>query len=230
MKAFVSSEDTITFSYKDAFDEEPVNELQSTLRQGFAITVNHPIIFGEEYQRNLKEKYLSMLNPIREKNVKNGVSFEEQLEGEFVGELDAMLMQLQMFLTNNFKNEEEQFNATYGVINLQKQFSFWEQLTGKSMDFKGLREFYESPFHREIPYIKLSCNLMAHFMTDKQPIRSGDVMDVKHVSTLMPFVNMFITDKAMSSLLKRNKFDELYNTTVCYVGDTEKIKSFFSKL
>jgi hypothetical protein len=230
MEAYVSSVNQITFSYKDAFDEDPVKELKSILKHDFAISVHHQIIFGEDYQRKLKNKYLTILNSVREKNVKKGNGFEQQLEAEIVGELNAMLMQLQMFLSNNFKDDEEQFNATYGVINLHKQFAAWEQLTGKSMDFIELQEFYGSPVHREIPYIKLSCNLMAHLMTDKQPIRSGDVMDVKHVSTLMPFSDLFITDKAMSRFLKKQKFDTLYNTTVCYVGDSEEIENFFSNL
>jgi len=65
-------------------------------------------------------------------------------------------------------------------------------------------------------------------MIDKQKIRSGDMMDIHHVSTLMPYCDLFITDKAVSAFLKRKGLDRLYGTKVCYIGDTEDIGAFFA--
>jgi hypothetical protein len=67
-------------------------------------------------------------------------------------------------------------------------------------------------------------------MTDKQPIRSGDPMDIKHIYTLMPYSDLFITDKAMSAFLKSKEYDKKYNTQVCYIGDNDQMKDFFQNL
>ena len=81
-----------------------------------------------------------------------------------------------------------------------------------------------------MPYTNLSCRLTAHIMTKKQPIKQGDSTDIKHISTVMPYADLFITDKAMRNIIKQQKLDWLYKTKVCYVGDTDIIDDFFSKL
>lgn len=230
MKAFLENEDEVTLSYNDAFHEDPVDELRDILSKPVFITVNMPILFGEDYQKNLKKKMLQALNEQREKNVKLKVNFEEQLKKEYIGEIEALLFLKQQFLSGKFKDYDEEFNATYGTIDLNNQLMMWQTLSGKSTDYNGLILFYKSSHHHAMPYTNISCNLIAHLMTDKQPIRSGDMMDIKHASTIMPFSKIFITDKAMSNFLRKKEFDKLYSTTVCYIGETQIIDEFFSKL
>ena len=55
-------------------------------------------------------------------------------------------------------------------------------------------------------------------------------MDVKHISTVMPYSDLFITDRKMKNYLIKNKFDKLYNVKVCYIGDENEIYSFFESI
>ena len=55
-------------------------------------------------------------------------------------------------------------------------------------------------------------------------------MDIKHIYTLMPYSDLFITDKAMSAFLKSKEYDKKYNTQVCYIGDNDQMKDFFQNL
>jgi hypothetical protein len=230
MKAFLENKQEIILNYKDVFHQDPVEQLKNTLDKPFFVTVNKPVLFGEDHQKNLKQNLLHELNQTREKNIKLNISFEKQLGKEYMGELEALFILQKQFLSGQFKNEEDQFNATCGTINLNSQLMIWKNLTGKTLDYKGLIDFYKSLHYRAMPYTNLSCNLFARLMIDKQPIRSGDEMDIRHISTLMPFSNIFITDKAMSTFLRKKKFDKLYNTIICYIGDTQIIDSFFSNL
>lgn len=230
MQAFVSDQKEIILSYKDVFDSDPVEELKETLRNPVYVTVKMPVLFGEDYQRRSKNTLLKALNEARERNVQAKVSFEEQLEAEYTGGLQALLILQRQFLSGDFLNEMERLNAVCGMINLNRQLRMWANLTGKSNNYEGLISFYRSDYYRSMPYTNLKCNLTAEAMINKQPIRSGDMMDVDHISTLMPYSNIFITDKAMSAFLKKRRLDKLYNTTVCYIGDSEVINDFFSKL
>jgi hypothetical protein len=230
MAPYVNNETEIQLSYKDAFYSDPVEELKETLSKPFFITVNPRLIFGAEYQKNIKNVLHEMLNNQREKNVQDRVTFEKQLQMEYLGELQVLFAFQKKLLSGNFTDENDELNTTFGVINLQHQLIMWKSYSGKSHDYKGLIEFYKSQHYQSMPYTNISCNLYAKLMTDKQPIRSGDPMDVKHASTLLPYSDIFITDKAMSAFLKKRKFDELYDTTVCYIGDTDNIDNFFSKL
>ena len=67
-------------------------------------------------------------------------------------------------------------------------------------------------------------------MIDPQQIKSGDPMDICHISTLMPFSNLFITDKHWSNFLNKKSYNNLYDTMICYVGDTKEIDNFFENV
>ena len=230
MRAFVENKNNVIVSYREAFDDDPASELRETLRQPFFITVNSPLVFGETHRKKLKNELHQTADAQRARNVKAKVSFEQQLENEFLGDIQGLSILAGRFLTGQFKNEEEQFNATSGALNLGNQLMMWKNICGNPKGLEGLMTFYRSPYYCAMPYTNLSCNLFARMMTDKQPIRSGDPMDIKHVSTFMPFSDMFITDKAMSTFLRKRKLDQQYGTTVCYIGDTNTINGFFSRL
>ena len=230
MRGYVATDNKVEISFRDIFHRDPVKEVEKALSQPFYITVRGDILFGEEYQRNNKQMLLNKLNAQREKNVARNISFEEQLEAEFKGNLEAFTIQLQQFYTNSFEGEDDQFNATSGAITFNKQLRMWESYSGKSHDIPGLIQFYHSAYYRSMPLANLSSNLYAKIMIDKQPIRSGDVMDIKHIYTLMPYADLFITDKAMSAFLKSKEYDKKYNTKVCYIGDIDQMKEFFQNL
>lgn len=230
MKAYVNNEKTVTLNYNDAFDSDPVSELKDILKSPFFVSVRHPILFGEEYQKNLKKNIYKAMEEQRKKNIGSKVTFEQQLEQEYIGELQALFILQKRFLLNQFKDDDDQLNAICGTINLNQQLMLWKSLTGKALDYNGLIGFYKSNYHKSMPFTNILCNLYAKLMTDKQPIRSGDVMDIKHASTLLPFFDIFITDKAMSTILKQRNFNGEYKTTVCYIGDTDIIDEFFSAL
>ena len=230
MKGYVASDDKIELSYQDIFHRDPVAKVEEALRQPFYITVQGDILFGEEYQRKNKEILLNKLDAQRERNVAGNTSFEEQLEAEFKGNLEALIIQLRQFHTNSFEGEDDQFNAISGAIAFNNQLRMWENCSGKSFDIPGLIKFYYSEYYRNMPLTELKSNLYARMMIGKQPIRSGDPMDIKHIYTLMPYSDLFITDKAMSAFLKSKEYDKKYDTKVCYIGDTDQMEDFFQNL
>lgn len=230
MHAFVQKQGSVIISYREAFDDDPVEELKETLRRPYFITTNSPLLFGEAYRKRLKNNLYQAVDAQRARNVKSNITFEQQLENEFLGDIKGLSNLVGQFLIGQFKDEEDQFNATCGAVNLGNQLTMWKSVCGQPEGVEGLMTFYRSSYYRAMPYTNLSCNLFARMMTNKQQIRSGDLMDIKHVSTLMPFSDIFITDKAMSAFLRKRKLDEQYGTTVCYIGDTQPISRFFSSL
>lgn len=230
MKSYIDNTKEVTLKYTDAFHSDPVRELRDTLKRPFFVTTKRDILFGKEYQKNLKQNLHLALEKQRKENVQSKVTFEKQLEMEYIGELDALFILQRQFLSGRFENENDEMNAFSGMIDLNQRLLFWKKLTGKALDFEGMISFHKSSHHKSMPYTNISCNLYAHIMTDKQEIRSGDLMDIKHAATLLPFSDLYITDKAMSTFLNKRNFNKLYNTTICYIGDTEVIEGFFSKL
>lgn len=87
-----------------------------------------------------------------------------------------------------------------------------------------------SNYYREIPNKKISVEFFSKLMTDKQLIRSGDIKDIEQISSMLPFVDMLITDKQRKVQLHKLRFNEEYQTKICYIGDSEKIKEFFNRV
>lgn len=230
MEAFHNNQATIEMSYKDIFYEDPNEELDKILKEPFYITLNTDILFGAEYNKENKTKLLKMLNDKREENVKNKYSYESQLEAEYTGEIETLIKMYNDQIQGNITDDQYDFNSFWGSIGLHEQLEFWKYSGGKKEDFEGFLMFFRSEHYKSLPIIDLSCSLYAKIMTDPQPIRSGDHKDIHHISSIMPFSNLFITDKAWSTFLNRRKFSEKYNTQVCYVGDTDVINGFFDEL
>lgn len=230
MQAYVHGEPTIHLIYLDAFRRDPVKELNEILSHPLFITVNYEILLGADYQRDSKNRVIKELNQQRKKNIALGTSFDAQLDSEVEGEINAIIKMTEDLAAGNVENDHDEFNKIGASINLISQLKTWEQISGRRNDLEGLVTFHKSRYATNCPYVNISCNLYAKIMTDPQPIRSGDPMDIKHISTLMPFSDLFITDKAWSTFLNNKSYGKKYNTTICYIGDTDTIDNFFRKI
>lgn len=224
MSAYNSKSNAIKLSYMDAFHEDPGEELLSTLKQPFFIGLNTGILFGAEYNRENKATLLEMLNNQREENVRNKKTYESQLEAEYTGEIEALIQMHQDQMSGNISDEQYDFNSTWGSFELLERVQMWQASGGTDDEIIG---FYRSEHNKALPYIELSCSLFAKIMTDPQAIRSGDHKDIQHISTMLPYSDLFITDKAWRTFLNNKKIGEKYNTQVCYIGDMETIDVFF---
>jgi hypothetical protein len=152
------------------------------------------------------------------------------LELEFAAELHTLLWLQKQLASGHGTDGIGEMNALAGAMRLRSQLRMWEAFTGRADDYPGLVAFHKSQHYRAMPYTNVKCNLMAERMIDKQAIRSGDVADMNHASTLMPYSDLYVTDRAMAATLRKKGWDRLYNTTVCYVGDGEIIDAFFNGL
>jgi len=227
MKAYVNNEPLIDLSYLDAFYKDPIIELQDVIQQPIFITVDHGIIFGADYRRDSNKRLIKIQNESREMNVEQGKTFEDQFASEIEGEIQAVVKMARDFADGKVEDERDEFNKMAACINLNHKLLAWEDISGKANDIEGLISFHKSDYYIECPYVKLQCSLYAKIMIDPQPIKSGDPMDITHISTLMPFSDLFITDKHWSTFLNRQSYNEKYDTRLAYVGDTEEINDFF---
>lgn len=230
LKAFINKENYIQLKYTEAFLRNPIQELIEKLSASIFVTVDAGILGGVDYHKKQKDKLLEDLKKLRERIIKQGISFEEQLENEFHGEFEVLLSLVSEYTSNTSRTSEEHFNVFWEYYNVSEQLRWLEKFTQTPPSLEKLRAYYNSPYYRAMPYTHLSCNLMAYILTKPDPIKPGDSMDIKHIATLMPYSDLFITDRSMKHIITYRKFDKLYDTTVCYIGDTEIINEFFSNL
>ncbi len=228
MEAYKNSWDTISLNYKDAFFTDPVEELKEVLQGPFYVTLDTPLLFGEDYQKRKKEETLSLLNTQREKNVLAGTSYQAQLKAEEHGAITTILQMAADFLKSKKMTKDEAFNAWGAFNTITTHLDAWEMISGER-DLMTLTKFYASKYYSSCPYNALTTKLYAKLMIDPQPIRVGDPMDVVHISSLMPYADLFLTDKAWSTFINRKSLNDEYRTTVCYMGNFDTIERFFEQ-
>ena len=229
-EAYITQKEDIKLEYSILFHDDPVQEMKQVLSKPMYVTIDPPLIGGAEKTKSTKEELLKRLNQIREENVANKVSFEAQKAAEFMAEFDVIktvITEPQALAHLGFDEQDYFWNFTNAVEILRA----WDVIISKH-DKKdaSILGFYRSNYYRQIPSKKISVEFFSKLMTDKQPIRSGDVKDVEHISSMLPFVDMLITDKQRKVQLQKLKFNEEYQTAICYIGDSDEIESFFNAL
>lgn len=229
-EAHLTQKKLIEIDYSILFQKDIVHEYKKVLSSKFYITINPPLIGGPEKTKSRKEKMLNYLNKIREENVANKVSFETQKEAEFMAEFDiinTIITAPQTFANLELDSQDYFWNH----INAIEKLSSWRDIVLQhDKNDTSILSFYTSNYYRQIPNIKIHVEFFSKLMTDKQPIRSGDMKDVEHISSMLPFVDMLITDKQRKVQLHKSKFNEEYKTKICYVGDSKEIDEFFDSL
>lgn len=225
---FLNHEENIHINYSVLFPEDPVEELRSILEQPFFVAINPPLIGGIKKTKEIKQMLLEGLNQIRETNVTDKVSFNDQKELEYMAEYNNIINSIKQS-TEACISKHDNNNDMWNLLNCADILIDWKcaVLKNKNNTY-SLLDFYKSNYYRQIPSKKISVNFFAKLMTDKQPIRSGDLKDIEHISLTFPFVDLFITDKQRKTQILRHGYDKEYNTKVCYAGDIDIIKSFFA--
>ncbi len=227
MKAYINKSGNIFHFYEDAFLTDPVEELRLANSRKFIISARRNILFGKDYVKEKKEKIIYELNKQRLKNVANAVSYDRQFELELMGDIEAKIVCMKDFEKGVFANDEDRINAYFGRLSFLDSVDLWSRLNKVDFDQRGYLEFCKSEYYKKCPYNYISARMFAKLMVDPQPIRSGDPMDVEHAASLMPYSDLFITDKAWSKFINDSKISNEFATTVCYIGDDDKIEKFF---
>ena len=226
ISSYLSGSPEIALSYLNAFSDDPIAELEKVMREPIFVTAVSDIFLGADYHRKNNLETLKLQNAARKKNVEKKVTLERQMEIERNGEFKALLSKsVEMLLSE--AEEPLKLNAFWCSIELGQRVRIWSDLGGNPPDLAGYAEFYKSDQNTKTPYNDISSTLYAKIMVDPQPIKSGDAMDIEHISSLMPYSDLFITDKHWSTFLNRKGLAVRYNTKVCYIGDTDIISEFF---
>ncbi|KJS13605.1 MAG: hypothetical protein VR67_03620 [Peptococcaceae bacterium BRH_c8a] len=136
-----------------------------------------------------KNKLIAEFESLRQDRVNNGIAYEKQLELERQGTIEA----IQVYLSQ----EKSKFDFSEYMALIGDALSCWKRISGKANDLKGLIEFYKSEYYKNMPYNDIKAKLYARIITDRNPIETGDSMDVANISSMAPYCNMILTDKKM---------------------------------
>ncbi|HHR1385267.1 TPA: hypothetical protein ACS3G7_002783 [Legionella pneumophila] len=226
MKCYLENKKEISLSYLDHFYDDPVEEMREALSNQIKIfPYFNPYIQPMQMKDSVKSNLIASLNVERTNNIQQNIGYHDQFDKELNQKYNNLLIH------NQSVNLLEPLDHLFSTISQTYDLSMWNALDKNQTNINGLRAFYNSPYYKELPHVNLRCSLMAEIKTSKNEIRSGDPMDIQHTSDMLPFSDLYITDKKWSKFLKEHQYDIQYKTKIVYIGDREEIENFFeSKL
>jgi uncharacterized protein YdcH (DUF465 family) len=209
LKAFAKRKNIIDLTYKDAFFDDPVNEIKKI--NDYIISIKYDISKEEINQlKKKKEQLINELESIRKDKVNDNITYEQQLYEEYKGYPRAYLKQFSQITSNQINSVEDFFQArSIGIL-----LSAWKRYNGKPKGLTALKRYFNSEYYKSIPFVDISARLYAYIVTSPHKIKSGDSMDVEQISAVLPYCNYIFTDKRMENIIGRLNIDNDYNTKV----------------
>jgi hypothetical protein len=217
--AYFNCLELVEIGYKEAFFEDPIKDL--LLDRDFIIYFEESI--DESAIKEFDEHKKSLINDLENlrKDIFNrGITFDEQLSVEYLGNLQA----IEITLRNN--KEAFDFNKFTSIV--ADPLNIWYQITGRENDLAGLLKFYKSEYHNMMPYNDIKAKLYASILTEPSPIASGDSIDIINLACLVPYCNMVLTDRKMCNRMHKLSIDTDYNVNVFALKDYEDMMEYIN--
>lgn len=231
MDAYVKGKDEVTYSVEDAFCEDPLETMRQAKSSGLITTAfMKPRLKQLKMEREAKYRTIAMLEDLRKEKISEGVNFENQLEEEYLGMIQAgnyaiwnCLSKMKAGITLNY-NDYSQLEI------IMQPYTEWQRLKGQPPGLDGLYAFLNSDEYKMIPSIDIYAKLSAEIITGNSKIQSGDAMDIKQLSAIIPYSDYVVTDKKMKNRLVKLGIDKKYGTKIFYIGDLEELIEILDSL
>jgi hypothetical protein len=157
------------------------------------------------------------------------ITYEEQLEREFLGELEALKTCLGAII--NKENIPQNFKVylTYFTHKI-KPIVDLENIPIDIEGFKNVIKFYKSSYYRTLPIENISCKLNAHLLTSygNKKLKSSDQMDITYLSNYLPVSHLVICDKSMKDSCLKLGFDKEYDVKIFSIKDYKLIIDYLT--
>ncbi|HHF7364883.1 TPA: hypothetical protein ACPSJ9_003877, partial [Legionella anisa] len=174
MKSYLENKKDISLSYLDHFEDDPVEEMREALSNQIIIYPTFdPFILPMQMKDSIKSDLIASLNEERINNIQQNMRYQDQFNKELNQKYNNLLV------PNQSVNSLEPLDHLFGKIYKIYDLMMWNALDKSQTNINGLRNFYNSPYYKELPHVYLKCSLLAKIKTSTKEIRSGDPMDIQ---------------------------------------------------
>ena len=234
MKVYCGNSNKFELMDDDIFSNDPANILEQSKKLGMFVTVKRKILEEERNEnRRVRDNIISGWENIRLNRKARKISYKQALKEEYAGEWLAIRNVLRKRLNQKMQNTnllEEDFMTFLGESHTLSPIDWWRIETHKSSDLESLKNFYLSEAFKLIPYIEIKSKLLAYLITIDGPVKRGDYGDSEHLSQILPYADLIITDSAMKHRVNELGLATKYNTDIMSLKEFDKIMESLDKL
>ena len=235
MKVYLGKLDNFYLDERDIFMENPLENLQRAKKTGLIISVKHT---PSEWERNeslrVRDDITKDWEFLRQARVKESITYEKALDLEYGAELNVVRNKLIKEFQNRIKGIQPSFEDLWKDIVLLDPLHWWLLESGKRDDLeKGLTEFTNFIFseaYRSIPSVEIKSKLLAYLSVAPTPVSRGDYLDTEHLSAVLPYCDVIITDSALKHRLIELKLTEKFSKKVFSLKDIDDVLAYLESL
>jgi hypothetical protein len=215
MKAFAAKAEAFTIPLNTYFHEAPVKKLAALRGERIFISVPMPALDELQQRReSAKTEGQEQLEALRKQLVAEGQAYDKQFAVEQKGHVDVMIEMAAKWQTW-FKSDSTDAWKFLGFQSYLLYRHLWNELRAKPTGLRGLREFFRSPYFGNLPLSRISSQLYADILTDKErEVQPSDSMDIQLLSAVIPACHYALTDKNMEDRIKRRNIAQEWATQV----------------
>ena len=213
LKSYLKRVDSVLIKSEIHFGRSPLEAIRSTKKDGFAIRAHssRPKRLIDETDKTKNALHAQFEN-LRERKVREGGTFKEQLRLERAAEGELMMRAYR----------ERERSSDFGSKILLKDAERWVReyfaLGGPGSNFEsglmGIYSFMTSPYFWKLPLEDIACQLSAEIAVNRTKVGHGDYLDIQHLSMAIPVARYVLADNSMVDRCRRLGLGESWNTKI----------------
>lgn len=214
MRAFLANGTSAAIPWRTAFTDDPFADHSI---DGHLLRVDISPTADEIERRKASYRAIAAAwESLRQEHVARHKSQQERLriqtERERLGAASAVLHTAELALARLNRGEDFTTEEWARVSQLvAAPLAVWKRLGGVGL--VDLVDFYYSPYYSALPYVDIESRLSAWRISGGEEIKTGDVMDIHHISALVPYCTHMVLDRSMINAVQNLKLDQQYQTT-----------------
>jgi len=215
MKAVIEKQPKVEFPWKDIFADDPIKTIDRNDK--YIVSVHIPQTQKQindqiAVHKSIAKDWEALRQNARAKKIKYDTILARELKGsaEAIAHVMANIVAKTI---HKIPISDEEYMQSVDIAGTP--LSWWEHYSGKQDALTEVLAFYSSAEYAQIPFVNVGTRLLTELVSGNEAVSPGDVMDIHHMSTILPYASYVVADKRV-----RNRLE----------GRTQLMKDYQAKL
>jgi len=202
MKAVIEKQSEVEFPWKDIFADDPVRVIDRNDK--FIVSVHIPQSQEQiDEQISVHKSIAQDWETLRQDARTNKRNYQTTLANEFKGSAEAIahvMANITAKTIHKLPISDKEYMQSVDIAGTP--LAWWEHYSGKQDALADVLAFYSSTEYTQIPFVNVGTRLLAELVSGNETVSPGDVMDIHHMSTVLPYVSYVVADKRVRNRLE----------------------------
>lgn len=202
MKAVIEKRSEVEFLCKDIFADDPIRTIDKNDK--FIVSVHIPKSQEQiDEQISVHKSIAQDWESLRQDARKNRKKYEETLAHEFKGVAEAIthvMTNIAAKTIHKLPISEKEYMQSVDIAGTP--LAWWEHYSGKQDSLPEVISFYSSVEYAQIPFVNVGTRLLAELVSGNEAVTPSDVMDIHHMSTVLPYASYIVADKRVRNRIE----------------------------